>query len=188
MGRSPASHPAAESYGTSRNVTITVAAAVAIIVLGAGSLVLQLTAQHQGAATPHNVQQQLLSIRNDSAQLSKLTNVIEQLQQQVAALESHSMDRMHTAVTSTRDTVSEVKDAVQRMFAHASSTGTKLDTLLSKAGAAGGADQAATAGQSSAAAPCPSPSPAPRVKRLVVSMSSFPGRAEFAIPTVYSIM
>lgn len=28
----------------------------------------------------------------------------------------------------------------------------------------------------------------PRAKRLVVSMASFPGRAEFAAPTVYSIM
>jgi hypothetical protein len=28
----------------------------------------------------------------------------------------------------------------------------------------------------------------PRAKRLVVSLASFPGRAEFAAPTVYSIM
>jgi hypothetical protein len=161
---------------------------MAIITLGTGSVILQLTAQHKGTAAPLYVQQELLSMHNgSSAQLSKLTAVVEQLQQQVSHLDSQGMDRMHTAVNSTKQAVSEVADVVQRVFAHASSTGTKIDTLISTAGAAANASKAA-ASPPAAAAPCPSPSPAPRVKRLVVSMSSFPGRAEYAVPTVYSIM
>lgn len=165
---------------------------MAIITIGTGSVILQLSAQHKGSgvttAVPIYVQQELLSMQNSSsAQLSKLTDVVEQLQQQVSNLESEGMDRMHTAVNSTKQAVTEVADAVQRVFAHASSTGTKLDTLISTAA---GVSKAAASPPAAAAAamPCPSPSPAPRVKRLVVSMSSFPGRAEFAIPTVYSIM
>jgi hypothetical protein len=123
----------------------------------------------------------MLLYANSSAQLSKVIDVIEQLQQQVINLESQGMDRMHSAVASTKQTVTEVQQAVQRVFTHASSTGTKIDALISRA-------ESGKAVAAAAAAPCPSPSPAPRVQRLVVSMSSFPGRAEFAIPTVYSIM
>jgi hypothetical protein len=128
-------------------------AAVVIITLGTGSMLLQLTTQHKGGAVPlHAQQEELLNKQN-----SKLTAVVEQLQQQVAKLES--------------------------------STATQLDSFLSTAAsAAAGMSKAAASPRLAAAAPCPSPSPAPRVKRLVVSMSSFPGRAEFAIPTVYSIM
>lgn len=193
MGRSsPAGHPAAEGHVWSRGVTMLLVAVMAIITIGTGSVILQLSAQHKGSgvttAVPIYVQQELLSMQNSSsAQLSKLTDVVEQLQQQVSNLESEGMDRMHTAVNSTKQAVTEVADAVQRVFAHASSTGTKLDTLISTAA---GVSKAAASPPAAAAAamPCPSPSPAPRVKRLVVSMSSFPGRAEFAIPTVYSIM
>lgn len=134
-------------------------AVVVIMTLGTGSMLLQLTAQHKNGTAPLHEQQQLLSLRNSSAQLSKLTAVVEKLHQQVSKLES--------GVLSTR---------------------TKLDTLVSTVGAAAGAPKAAASLPAAAAAPRASPSPAPRVKRLVVSMSSFPGRAEFAIPTVYSIM
>jgi hypothetical protein len=128
----------------------------------------------------------MLGLHNYTAQIQRLTALTEQLQQKVDDMDTKSMERMHSAISSTRQAVSDVREAVQRVFTHTNSTGGKLDTLLSKSGIVNlGTTAAAPVGSAAASA---SPSPAPRVKRLVVSMSSFPGRAELAIPTVYSIM
>jgi uncharacterized protein YoxC len=182
MGRTPGLQPI-EGYGgisISRGSLLTLASAMAVIILCAAGLVLQLGAAQQRSSATHHVQHpSMLSLHNYTAQIERLTALTEQLQQKMDNMESKSMERMHSAISSTRQAVSDVQETVQRVFTHTNNTGGQLDTLFSKSGLASLGSMPPTAA---------SPSPAPRVKRLVVSMSSFPGRAELAIPTVYSIM